>query len=71
MNRLSAYIDGSEVGEVLIRTGSEKGARRVPARWARHWLANGAEFRVHTSRGPKPRRIVEINRVFYTRGGAA
>jgi len=68
MNRLSAIVDGQEIDAVMIHTGSKLwSARRVPARWAKRMLAAGATFCVETARGKEPRRLIDVNGVFYTR----
>ena len=68
MNRLTGYLQGRAVCSCLIRTGSDGwNARRVPGDFARAALEQGWTLMVETSRGPKPRRLVERRGVFYTR----
>ena len=68
MNRLTAYLDGQEIASCMILTGSEGwGARRVPAAFAQAALEHGWALMVDTSRGAKPRRLIERRGVFYTR----
>ena len=74
MNRLTGYLDGREVASCMILTGSEGwGARRVPVAFAQAALEQGWVLMVDTSRGAKPRRLIERRGAYYTRelGGAA
>lgn len=74
MNKLTGYRDGQPVASCMIYTGSASwDARKVPPAFARAALEQGWALMVETSRGPKPRTIVERRGVYYTReiGGAA
>jgi hypothetical protein len=51
---------------VRITTGSDRSARRVPARVAK-MVGPGAVVEVQTTRGWAPRRIVKIGGRYYTR----
>jgi hypothetical protein len=68
MNRLTAYLSGQEVASCMIATGSQGwNARKVPGTFARAALEQGWSLSVATSRGLKPRRLIERRGVFYTR----
>lgn len=68
MNRLAALSEGQEVAFCLIRTGSDGwDARRVPQAFARQALAHGWTLMLDTSRGWKPRRLIERRGQFFTR----
>jgi len=61
--------DGTDLAQCEIHTGSHKGARRVPARFARtvQFAPAGSRLEVQTSKGWQPRRVVLIGRNWYTR----
>lgn len=71
MATLTAYLahNGEELRHITIRTGSESGARRVPAWFARWCLAHESciTLRVDVARGVRGRRIVRRGNRYYTR----
>lgn len=61
--------EGTDIAQCEIHTGSRKGARRVPARFARtvQFAPDGSTLAVQTRKGWEPRRIVLKGRNWYTR----
>jgi hypothetical protein len=60
--------NGDTIETARIATGGEQNARRLPAKFARAYLAlEGATLELETIRGWVPRVVVKRGRSWYTR----